>query len=53
MSENVDIHDYSKIKTDGSFITLDDNGTMCMNLDKQVSPVAMGEIYKYLYQDRV
>jgi len=54
MSENtVDIHDYSKIKTEGSFISLDENGAMCLNLDKRVSPVAMGEIYKYLYQDRV
>jgi hypothetical protein len=53
MSEIIDIQDYSSIKTDGSFITLDENGTMCINLDKRVSQVAMGEIYKYMYQDRV
>jgi len=54
MSEEKQVvnQDYSKTKTDGSTISIVD-GQMCVNLDKQVSPRAMGEVYKYLYQDRV
>jgi hypothetical protein len=53
MSKEKNNQDYSNISTEGSFFSIDENGISCMNLDKRVTPVAMGEIYKYLYQDRV